>query len=177
MIHGVIRIIGGPAEIARGLGEAMRAGLQNLVLKWHREILPRHFQEDAYGRYGYQPRTAKYDARKMRKFGHHRPLVFASSVGVLERAVTSRIDVTGTSKQARGTLHAPPFMDSFTANRPEMPPMADELVRSNNAEEQEMGQALDEFLTLWASGKAQFVPVFQGGAAAGMELREQVVTF
>lgn len=179
MIHGVIRITGGPSELARAFPEAMREGLRQLILKWHRETLPLHFREDAYGRYGYQPRTAKYEARKMRLFGHHRPLVYASGGGVLEKSVCGRIDVTGTSKQARGTLHAPPFMDNFSAHRPAMPPMADELVRWNSFEEEEMTKALDEFLTGWANGDLQLRPIFQGGAFAGnvFQLREEVVTF
>lgn len=168
MIHGVMRIQGGPAEIARGMGEALRQALQQLVLQWHHDTLPRHFQEDAYGRYQYQPRTAKYDARKMKRFGHHRPLVYAAGDGVLQRAVTGRIDVSGTSKRATGVLHAPPFMDNFSAHRPAMPPMADELVRSNDAEEQTMGRTLDAILTAYANGRS---------ALQTAPFQEQVETF
>lgn len=57
---------------------------------WHTEILPKHFTVGAYREYRYAARSKAHDRRKMRKFGHTRPLVYS---GKLERQVLRMRDV------------------------------------------------------------------------------------
>ena len=80
---------------------------------WHAQILRRHFEPGAWSEYLYTARSRSYRARKQRKHGHDRPLVFS---GVLERDVLRVRDVR--AKGARGSsggraqvvLHGPRYL-------------------------------------------------------------------
>lgn len=70
---------------------------------WHAKVLPKHFEVGAYREYRYQARTRKHEARKERKFGHRRPLVYS---GALERQVLRAREVRtigGAGSRSRAT--------------------------------------------------------------------------
>ena len=52
---------------------------------WGQEMLPRHFSAMAQPLYGYRDRTAKYQARKQKQFGHTRPLVFSGETELMSK--------------------------------------------------------------------------------------------
>lgn len=87
--------------IIEAIADAMAAGAQH----WQDNLRPRHFQVEAFKRYGYMKRQGQdrspfargaqqtYHYRKLRKLGHYRPLVYtgeteaASRAGVVSGAV------------------------------------------------------------------------------------------
>lgn len=62
------------AEAPSLAAEAMQAGADY----WHSKILPRHFDKDARGRYGYAPRSRYYSRNKAK--GQKPDLVFSGSL-------------------------------------------------------------------------------------------------
>lgn len=90
--------------------EISKVGWEHAGEVWHREILPRHFTEQGAREYAaagsrgeYKRRTKKYEDRKLRKFGHRRPLVYT---GDLEREVTRmrEVRVVGDNSKRRGAV-------------------------------------------------------------------------
>jgi len=59
--------------------------LTEIAKEWHEKFLPLHFEESATSRYGYARRSADYLKRKMRQFGHQKPLVFSEEAYHLAR--------------------------------------------------------------------------------------------
>ena len=91
------------------MGKAMRAAvkptLQDMIVYWHRKFMPLHFKEGARRRYkGYGSSDANYARRKMRIYGHNKPLVFT---GETEYLATRTIRTSGTAKKATGYINAP----------------------------------------------------------------------
>lgn len=110
----VLNWVAPPDVLAEELREALRAEMGEAVQRWHREMLPQHFREDSPSRYGFKPRSRRYLARKRRKFGHARMLVF---YGGLERTVRRQIRVTVTKagRTARGVMPLPPGVGAYRA--------------------------------------------------------------
>lgn len=54
---------------------AIRAGLKSAVLYWRRRLMMGHFSINALTKYGYEPRSSKYNKRKWFKYGHNVPLI------------------------------------------------------------------------------------------------------
>jgi hypothetical protein len=94
---------GWPAAPKKALRTAMRDSLRNIALQWHRQNLPEHFTDSAFGKYGYQKRHPRYLKRKRRSRGHQRPLEWT---GKLKREATSFVEVKATSKNARAKFRA-----------------------------------------------------------------------
>ena len=83
---------------------------------WHSNILPRHFKRGAAARYDYQARTRKYNRRKLRRYGHSRPLELT---GDMKRRLLRRARITGTSKRATATMDAPRYMYKYKPSQPD----------------------------------------------------------
>ncbi len=66
-----------PEDDVRRIETALRAGLRKATQTWQKDVAPRHFRYGAQGRYGYKQRSRKYRDRKMRVYGHRRPLVYS----------------------------------------------------------------------------------------------------
>jgi hypothetical protein len=60
--------------------------------------VPRHFQGFAAAKYGYYPRTKKYNDRKLKQVGHTDPLVFT---GASRREATSNHRIAATPKGSK----------------------------------------------------------------------------
>lgn len=76
-----------PDEEPRVWDRGIRMGLRNATLFWQREMAAGHFEQGAAGKYGYAPRTKKYQIRKAKRWGHQQPLVWT---GVTRDWVRSR---------------------------------------------------------------------------------------
>lgn len=64
--------------------------------------VPRHFQGFAAAKYGYYPRTQKYNDRKLKQVGHLDPLVFTGASK--RRATGSHLPIQATPKGATLTV-------------------------------------------------------------------------
>jgi hypothetical protein len=142
MIRGSITYTGMEGIKRSELRRAVKKELQHQVDDWHSNILPRHFQRGAAGRYKYQERSRKYNRRKSRKYGHTRPLELT---GDLKRRVLRRATITGTSKRATATMDAPRYLYKY---KPEQPDKAAELTAVTQEEATKMAFTLDRNLTV-----------------------------
>lgn len=86
-----------PRGMAKAFAAARPKAMNALAWHWWKNILPKHFDAGAESRYRYKPRTPKYLERKLKKFGHQRPLVFT---GAMERALLRSAEIRVTSKRA-----------------------------------------------------------------------------
>ena len=96
--------------------EAMRKAANKFVDK----ILPQHFTEEGASEYGYEPRAPEYEARKLRKFGHKRPLELTGDTKLvaLRRSVV-RVLGAGHRKrsQASAVVSVPFQIGNFSPQR------------------------------------------------------------
>jgi hypothetical protein len=110
---GIRRALAELGDVERSaLIEAARQAATEALLKWKREILPRHFEASAYARYRpaaagqpgvYLERSRRYERRK-RRLGHWRmPMVFS---GTLRRTLLSNPPRLLTAGRARGRITA-----------------------------------------------------------------------
>lgn len=113
-VRGTIQYKDWPDLSKRAVRAAVRKELQASVEEWHDETLPKHFEYGAGSRWKYQRRDPRYLARKRRRRGHTRPLVFS---GTLRKQVTRRVRVTGTFKKATGTMIVPPYLYKMVRRR------------------------------------------------------------
>ena len=92
---------------SRAHSQIMRQILRNVMTRHQYERLPKHFEELAYTEYGAQQRSAKYNERKQKKYGHQKPNV---KTGKLRRSVLNKVKITATQHKAnlytRGTTRS-----------------------------------------------------------------------
>lgn len=126
----------------RGLTKLMREArpelFDSIALWWHREVLPKHFGNNAYERYGYQRRTKRYDQWKQRTVGHTNPMTIK---GVMEREVSRSMLVSSTSRSIQGRMYASVFSLIGRKQRDVLrmyPDMRDELTRFNEKDLRDM---------------------------------------
>lgn len=69
----------------------------SLVMQEHRGRLPGHFEVIAVNKYGYKPRSKRYQIRKAKRYGTTAPLV---RTGALKAAILSNAKVVATANKA-----------------------------------------------------------------------------
>jgi hypothetical protein len=148
-----------PRILKSELNRVTRACLEQVANYWHRHFRAKHFTAAGAREYGYAKRRGEelgqgskafwhsYTGRKLRKYGHKRPLVLS---GVSE-ALTLMRDVRVTGKRARVVLHAPAlnFRNPYSQIN-----MREEMMRVSEAEARTLtGRAGEVFEAL--VGRAQ----------------------
>jgi len=124
----------------------LKPGWERVGVFWHRYILRKHFTAAGAQEYGYQPRTAKYVARKLRKKGHSRPLVWS---GATETQALRWREIGSTSKGARVVLRGLPahvWMSQHATGRASRPNMPLELMTVSERDAQACARILDGFI-------------------------------
>lgn len=101
-----------PSRMRSVLRAANKAAFLEIGELWHKVMRPKHFTEEGARKYGYQKRKGEgesgrafwrsYTGRKMRKFGHTRPLEWSG----LSKTLTAMRDVRATSTGARVVMRA-----------------------------------------------------------------------
>ena len=142
MIKGVINITGGPKQMIKALPAVMKEALKAALLHWHAKQLPKHFEPGAAYRYRYQRRSDKYRNRKLRQFGHDRPLVYT---GNMMRQIMRIVSISGTSKVARAGLRGPHYLYAYQKSHGQADKAA-EILRTTNAENRELAAATDRVI-------------------------------
>lgn len=64
-----------PSAVLKRATAATREALPHAAKFWHRTYLGRHFEPSAVRRYGYSPRSKKYQLAKAKQQRHQKPLV------------------------------------------------------------------------------------------------------
>ena len=130
-----------PKELIKRLPKFKKEAFIEAGKLWHRHYRPKHFTLKGAREYGYAPRSGErgsgrgfkgsYTARKLKKFGHTRPLVYTGESAQLARI----LDVRGTSKGSRTIIHA----RGFNRRNPKSEiNMRDEMTRISDREAQQL---------------------------------------
>jgi len=80
-----------------------RESFHALGVYWHKYLRKKHFTQTGAREYGYDVRSRKYEALKLRRFGHRDPLVYTGT----SKALTAIRDVRSTAKGVRVVMRAP----------------------------------------------------------------------
>jgi len=112
-------------------------------VQWHKQFRPKHFTRAGASEYGYAPRSGErgntprggfrrsYTGRKLKQFGHTRPLEFSGEAKALTRMRDVRATATRKRSRVRVVLHA----NKLNWRNPDSEiNMADELRRISAAE-------------------------------------------
>lgn len=145
-IRPTLKIQRAPRGMAKAFIEARQEALVLIGKKWHKDFLPKHFTEGAYGRYKYALRKQRYEKRKMRKVGHRKPLVFS---GVLEKQVKAAATISATSKSVRVRMSGPSWLAGYIAFKGRKgtgPDKKKEILTVIQTEGQELAKLMAEIL-------------------------------
>lgn len=136
-------------DALRKLGGTLAAGraslMHDIATYWHTELFPGHFTPGAEQRYGYEPRSKKYLARKAKYGRGQGKYVSNLFTGESRRRMTQLKTITSTSGTATVRMDAPtyfrkPFVGTrttssgktFTVKR--QPDKVAEVTRVNEAD-------------------------------------------
>jgi hypothetical protein len=124
-----------PADFSRrGWREVLRGAMRAAAEHWHAEMLPRHFERSARERYGYQPRTAGYQRRKVRDVQRGKAaggvdLVYS---GLARDSALKPPRIRAYPTRARVELLVPPYINmrpNPRGRRAAAPALGDEMTR------------------------------------------------
>lgn len=131
--------------------QMLKASFHTIGVHWHRRMRPKHFTKVGGREYGYQPRQGEpgnptsrpfrstYTGRKLKRYGHTRPLVKTGE----SRAFSRIRDVRSTSKGTRVVMRVPRL--SFRRS-PSAPHMQQELRTISKPENRELQQRFDKHM-------------------------------
>jgi hypothetical protein len=112
---------------------------------WQREILPRHFAPYARFKYGYQQRTQRYLAYKLKTGRGMVDLVYS---GGMQEYLTSTGIVRGFPSRATITMTGPRYVTpNPVGRRPNAPNLAKEVLSVAADERTELAQVLEQDFT------------------------------
>lgn len=143
----------------RGAVPKIAAKRRNVIYKegftlaltfWHFQFRPKHFTHAGAREYKYTPRKGEsgsgrkfkgsYTARKLKQFGHTRPLEYSGT----SKALSSQQNIKATSKGGRAIIRAPAL--NFRHPNSEIR-MRDEMTRVSDAERQKLATQYETYVT------------------------------
>ncbi len=115
---------------------------------WHQTLMPKHFTVAAEKEYGYQSRDGAYTRRKVRLFGHCKPLVFRGDLeAACRRVMDVRENATGGEGGAAVFLHGPKHLYQYrTYKFGKQPDKAAELSAFSSGDKEAITVVLDRRL-------------------------------
>ncbi|MDZ4858867.1 MAG: hypothetical protein SGI88_07765 [Candidatus Hydrogenedentes bacterium] len=135
----------GPRGMSKAFNEAREKANAAIGRMWHSEMLKDHFTERASMRYGYSVRTKRYEARKTKKMGHKKPLVWS---GTLQKTVAGAVRIRATPKSVKVTMSGPKWLKGFASffkNR-RGPNMAAEITKIAKSEGKRLAEVAAKIL-------------------------------
>lgn len=158
----------GPLEAIRprAFNVIKRRGYKYIGVFWHKRMRRRHFTKRGGRDYDYAPREGEpgnpggrgvrntYTGRKLKMWGHTRPLVFSG----LTRALSKIRDVRPTAKGVRIVMNLPTLN---LRRHLDSPPMREEMTRVSPGELTELGKMFAEHVdrNLARRGKSRPVKI------------------
>lgn len=91
-----------PDVMAKQHNAISKQSWDGLGYVWGEEFRPKHFTEAGASEYGYRPRTAEYEKKKQRMFGHKNPLEYTGET----KRKTEHYRVSATADGATVTMRA-----------------------------------------------------------------------
>lgn len=98
------------------INAAIRRAYAKVGEYWHRHFRAKHFSNQAYQEYGYQPRSKSYNWRKLKYLKHNLPLVFTGR----SRDLSKSRNVYATKNGVSITMPVRAFNFRRTAKAPDM---------------------------------------------------------
>jgi len=134
-----------PGFSSRKAKEILRAALRSAAEYWHAEMLPGHFARDARGKYGYQPRSERYQGQKVRARGRGKAADTVDLVysGLARDSALKPPRIKAYPTRARLDLLVPPYINmrpNRSGKRKNMPALGDEMTRVIYREAHELAQ-------------------------------------
>lgn len=151
MFGAVLKYEGPTPKIAtRKKNEIYKEGFVAALTIWHAKFSDKHFTNAGATEYRYTPRSGErgskrkfkgsYSARKLKKFGHTRPLEFS---GESRRRVRASQKIKATSKGGRCILSAP----ALNFRNPKSPiNMREEVTRVSPRERTELAAEFGDYI-------------------------------
>ena len=118
----------------RGWQEVLRGAMLVAAEHWHAEMLPRHFEQLAREHYGYQPRTAGYQKRKVHSVmsGKAKSACDLVYSGLTRESAAKPPRIKAFPTRARLDLLVPPYINMRPnphGKRKAAPALGEELTR------------------------------------------------
>lgn len=144
-----------PSELAkRELNAILRAGYHQLGVYWVANFRAKHFTNAGATEYGYTPRKGErgsgrawkgsYTARKLKKFGHTRPLEWSGRSK--ERTRAARVQAYSANKKSRVEIRMNATALNFKAKGSTIN-MRDEMTRLSKQENTILTRLLGRYLS------------------------------
>lgn len=146
MIKPVLTYKKSPKMLQKEFRPILKGELRQVGLMWHREMMPEHFKVGAERKYDYEKRSKSHIMRKIRRFGHRRPLEYT---GKSKRMAKREARLTGTSKRVRVRLRVPKY---FYQRRGKAPDKAKELTSLTQREADMLAGALKKKMSTRMAG-------------------------
>ena len=135
----------------RGFREVLRGAMYAAADFWHGKIMPRHFQQSAHRRYGYQQRTESYERQKLRglrtgKAVSAYDLVFS---GTTRDSAAKPPLIRAFPTRARLDLLVPPYINmrpNRNGKRAAAPSLGEELTRVTYDEAEQLAAVALDFV-------------------------------
>ncbi|MBW3538772.1 MAG: hypothetical protein KY476_00730 [Planctomycetes bacterium] len=139
-----------PADISiRVWRDSMRQAHEEMGALWHSKMLPRHFTRGAASRYGYQPRTRKWQQKKAALYARGKAvkrntdLVFT---GFLQETLTNFGSVRAFPTRVTIQMTGPRYI-TFRPHASNQPDKHSEVTRVTDDEARELSEKLNETAT------------------------------
>ena len=136
MLYMELHINDGAEAKTRRFREALDSQLKQVVLGWHANILPGHFQLGAARKYGYKKRSEKYQLRKRRKGGL--PALVFSGRARDKLTRPSFFKVSSSGGRAAGKFIVGSDLSYFYMTRPGGPNKPKEVTRTTVNEDRQI---------------------------------------
>lgn len=98
------------------INAVIRRAYEKVGEYWHRHFRAKHFSNQAYQEYGYQPRSKSYNWRKLKYLKHNLPLVFTGR----SRDLSKSRNIYATKNGVSITMPVRAFNFRRTAKAPDM---------------------------------------------------------
>lgn len=145
----------------KGFNKEVKKVLQDAIKKWHDEYVQFHFgeYESVNARYPgvYKWRQRRYSKIKQRRFGHQNMLQYT---GITKALITSTINVSGTSKGARGRMPGAQYLNFHRGQKSKHgigkhPDARSELLALNQAEADALAEYVQNRITEYMNSQEE----------------------
>ena len=145
-----------PGFSSRAWREILRNAMRAAAEHWHAEMLPGHFARNARAKYGYQPRSERYQGQKIKARGRGKAVDTVDLVysGLARDSALKPPRIKAYPTRARLDLVVPPYIN-MRPNRGKgntRPSLGEEMTRVTYAESRELAEVAMHFIGMQTWG-------------------------
>ena len=138
MLQLSLQIESGPETKVAHFNKSLNEAMKESVRRWHKSAAPEHFKRGAARKYGYKPRTRKYQNRKNR-LGKG-PLVWS---GRAKRQILQTIKPTGSQGVVKGKFVTDARIRYWWVTKPGQPNKGAEMVKMRPTEVRKLQKVIE----------------------------------